>query len=59
VAGELVGIAEHESGARIVRFCRRDLGAIGRDGSFRAFAPPRARLRAEPEAADDTGTDRE
>jgi transposase InsO family protein len=59
LAGELVGIAEHESGAHIVRFCHRHLGVIGRDGSFRHFAPPRARLRAAPEAADDTGTDRE
>jgi hypothetical protein len=59
LSGELVGIAEHESAAHIVRFCRRDLGAIGRDGSFRCFAPPRARLRVAPEAAGDTGTDRE
>ena len=50
LAGELVGLAEHESGARIVRFCGRDLGVIDRDRRFRSFAPPRARLRvaAEP-----------
>lgn len=45
-AGELVGIAEHETGASIVRFCNRDLGVIDRDRRFLRFAPPRARLRA-------------
>jgi transposase InsO family protein len=56
LAGELVGVAEDESGASIVRFCHRDLGAIDRAGRFRRFAPPRARLRAAPEAADDRRT---
>jgi transposase InsO family protein len=51
LAGELVGVVEHESGASIVRFCDRDLGAIDCSGRFRRFAPPRARLRAAPEAA--------
>ena len=59
LSGELVGMAEHESGSHIVRFCRRDLGAIDRDGRFRRFAPPRARLRVTPQAPNDTRTDSE
>lgn len=51
LAGEFVGIAEHESGGHIVRFMSRDLGVIDRDGRFLRFAPPRARLRAAPEPA--------
>jgi transposase InsO family protein len=43
--GELVGIAEHEPGCHIVRFCGCDLGVIDRGGQFHRFAPPRARLR--------------
>jgi transposase InsO family protein len=50
-AGELVGLAEHDSGGHIVRFASRDLGVIGRDRRFLRFAPPRARLRAAPETA--------
>lgn len=49
LAGELVGIAEHERGGHIVRFMGRDLGVIGRDHRFLRFAPPRARLRSTPE----------
>jgi hypothetical protein len=49
--GELVGLAEHESGGHIVRFCNRALGVIGRDRRFLRFAPPRARLRAAPDVA--------
>jgi len=30
-AGELIGLAEHESGDHIARFCHRDLGVIDRD----------------------------
>ena len=44
LAGELVGLAELETGGHIVRFCSRDLGVIDRDRRFRRFAPPRARL---------------
>ena len=51
LAGEIVGIAEHESGGHVVRFCNRDLGLIGRDRRFLRFAPPRARLRVAPEPA--------
>lgn len=51
LAGELVGIAEHEAGGHIVRFCHRDLGLIDRDRRFLRFAPPRARLRVAPETA--------
>jgi transposase InsO family protein/transposase-like protein len=50
-AGELVGVAEHDSGGHIVRFANRDLGVIGRDRRFLRLAPPRARLRVAPEAA--------
>jgi len=50
-AGELVALAEHDNGGHIVRFSSRDLGMIGRDRRFLRFAPPRARLRAAPEAA--------
>ena len=56
LAGELVGIAEHETGTSLVRFCNRDLGVIGRDRRFLRFAPPRARLRVAPETAADIGT---
>ncbi|MFZ1106641.1 MAG: integrase core domain-containing protein, partial [Hyphomicrobiaceae bacterium] len=45
LAGELVGLAELDGGAHIVRFCGRDLGVIDRDRRFLRFAPPRARLR--------------
>ena len=50
-AGELVGLAEHDSGGHIVRFASRDLGVIGRDRRILRFAPPRARLRVAAEAA--------
>jgi transposase InsO family protein/transposase-like protein len=49
-AGELLGVAEHDSGGHIVRFASRDLGVIGRDRRFLRFAPPRARLRVASEA---------
>lgn len=45
LAGELVGLAELENGASIVRFSGRDLGVIDRSFRFHRFAPPRARLR--------------
>jgi hypothetical protein len=51
LAGELVGLAEHESGNTIVRFCDRDLGVIDRARRFLRFAPPRARLRVAQETA--------
>jgi transposase InsO family protein len=44
LAGEFVGLAEHDTGGHIVRFCARDLGLIGRDRRLLRFAPPRARL---------------
>jgi len=53
LVGELVGIAEHESGNHIVRFCGRDLGTIDRACRFHRFAPPRARLRVAREPSDD------
>jgi transposase InsO family protein len=51
LAGELIGLAENESGGHIARFCHRDLGVIDRDRRFLRFAPPRARLRVAPETA--------
>lgn len=51
LASEMVGLAQIESGARIVRFCGRDLGEIDLHGRFLPFATPRARLRVAPESA--------
>jgi transposase InsO family protein len=51
LAGEPVGLIEHETGGHLVRFCRRDLGLIDRDRRFLRFAPPRARLRVASETA--------
>src|SRR5262249_37282601 len=42
LVGELIGLAEHESGGHIARFCHRDLGGINRDRRFLRFAPPPA-----------------
>jgi transposase InsO family protein len=41
VTGELVGIAELETGDHVVRFCDLDIGLIDRRGRFTRFAPPR------------------
>lgn len=43
--GELVGIAELETGDHVVRFCDLDIGLIDRRGGFSRFAPPRPGLR--------------
>jgi transposase InsO family protein len=43
--GELIGIAELETGDHVVRFCDLDIGLIDRQGRFSRFAPPRERLR--------------
>jgi len=43
--GELVGIAELETGDHVVRFCDLDIGLIDRRGRFGRFAPPRPGLR--------------
>jgi transposase InsO family protein len=51
LAGELIGLAETESGGHIARFCHRHLGVIDRDRRFLRFAPPRARLRVAQETA--------
>ena len=51
LAGELIGLAETESGGHIARFCHRHLGVIDRDRRFLRFAPPRARLRVAPKTA--------
>jgi transposase InsO family protein len=39
--GELVGIADLETGDHVVRFCDLDIGRIDRRGQFGRFAPPR------------------
>jgi hypothetical protein len=44
LVGELIGIAELETGDHIVRFCTRDIGLLDRRGRFLRFAPPRAGL---------------
>jgi transposase InsO family protein len=49
LTGELVGIAELETGDHVVRFCDLDIGLIDRRARFRRFAPPREGLR-EPAA---------
>ena len=51
LAGETVGLKELENGGHLVNFCGHRLGAIGRDGRFLRFAPPRARLRYTKETA--------
>jgi transposase InsO family protein len=45
LAGELVGIAELETGNHVVRFCDLDVGIIDLEGVFRRFAAPRTGLR--------------
>ncbi|WP_315796132.1 MULTISPECIES: integrase core domain-containing protein [unclassified Bradyrhizobium] len=54
LAGELIGLAKHDTGGHIVRFWGRDLGLIDRDRRFLRFAPPRARLRVAQETAETT-----
>jgi hypothetical protein len=40
LAGELIGLAEHESGSHhIARFCHRDLGVIDRDPAYSERLP--------------------
>ncbi len=51
LAGERVGLAEHDTGGHIVRFYGRELGLIDRERRFLRFAPPRARLRVAQETA--------
>ena len=51
LAGELVGLIEHDAGCHIARFGGRDLGLIDAHRRFLRFAPPRARLRVAPKTA--------
>jgi transposase InsO family protein len=51
LAGERVGLCEHDTGGHIVRFCGRDLGMINHERRFLRFAPPRARLRVAQETS--------
>ncbi len=51
VVGELIGLAELETGDHVVRFCGRDLGILDRRGAFLRFAPPRPGLRSTAERA--------
>jgi len=52
LVGELIGVAELETGDHVARFCDHDVGLIDRRGRFRRFAPPRFGLT---EAAIDHG----
>jgi transposase InsO family protein len=49
LVGELIGIAELETGDHVVRFCDHDIGLIDPFRRFRRFAPPRDGLRGAPE----------
>jgi putative transposase len=51
LVGELIGIAELETGDHVIRFCDRDLGLIDRRGVFVQFAPPRPGPREPAEHA--------
>jgi len=51
LVGELVGIAPHDEGLHVVRFCGVDLGVIDHKSRFRRFAPLRHGLREAPEPA--------
>lgn len=58
LAGEPIGLLELENDARLVRFCGRDLGLIGRDRRFLRFAPPHAAGRCSG-IGGDSGTNTE
>ena len=58
LAGEPIGLFEVENEARLVRFCGRDLGLIGRDRRFLRFAPPHAAARRSGSGGDN-GTNTE
>jgi hypothetical protein len=45
LVGELIGIAELETGDHVVRFCDLDIGLIDTQGWFSRFAPPRDGFR--------------
>jgi transposase InsO family protein len=51
LVGELIGIAELETGDHVVRFCDLDIGLIDRRGLFTRFAPLREGSRAPGEQA--------
>jgi transposase InsO family protein len=51
LVGELIGIAELETGDHVVRFCDLDIGLIDCRGRFTRFAPPREGLREPAEPA--------
>ena len=51
LVGELIGIAELETGDHVVRFCDLDIGLIDRGGRFRRFAPLRDGFREPAEPA--------
>ena len=51
LVGELIGIAELETGDHVVRFCDLDIGLIDHRGRFARFAPPRDGLRESDEPA--------
>lgn len=51
LAGQLVGIAELDTGDHVVRFCGLEMGIIAKEGGFRRFAPLRQGLREAAEPA--------
>jgi len=51
LAGELIGLAELETGDHLVRFCDLEIGLLDVPGRFSRFAPPRDGLRESAEAA--------
>jgi len=51
LVGELIGIAELETGDHVVRFCDLDIGLIDRRGRFSRFAPLRDGFRKPAEPA--------
>lgn len=54
LVGELIGIAELETGDHVLRFCTHDIGILDRKSRFRRFAPPRDGLREPAEPAHPT-----
>jgi len=50
---ELIGLKELEGGGHLVRFCRRELGIVGRSHRFVRFAPPYVKLVAEEDPHED------
>jgi transposase InsO family protein len=52
LVGQQIGIADHEDGLHVVRFCGVDLGTIDHRHRFRRFAPLRHGLHLTPQRPD-------